>query len=41
MASTSSSEESRTVNPYFLTQAGQDTVQDIVFKSQEIFQVLI
>ena len=34
----SAAEESR-VNPYFLHQAGQETVQEIVSKSQEIFQV--
>ena len=37
---TTTAEESR-VNPYFLNQAGQDTVQDIACKAQEIFQVIM
>jgi len=31
--------EDNRVNPYLLSQAGQDGVQDIVLKSQEIFHV--
>ena len=32
-------ETTRTYNPVFLNQIGQDTIQDIVNKAQDIFQV--